>query len=69
MVVADASVALIGTLVQLGLYPLVIWLMLEIRDLTQRQKVLAQTNTVVIKTLLKKKVIDIEEISGVNLDG
>lgn len=48
---------------------MVIWLMLEIREVTQRQRVLSQTNTVVIKTLLKKKVIDIEEISGVNLDG
>lgn len=69
MVTADASVALVGTLVQLGLYPLVIWLMLENRDLTRRLKLLSKTNTVVIKTLLKKKVIDIEEISGVNLDG
>ncbi len=65
----EAFLPLTYTFVQLGLYPLVIWLMLEVRDLGKKQKKQLRTNTTVVKALLKKGIIEPDDISGVYLDG
>ena len=57
----------LGTLVNLGLYPFVIWLILEVRDQAKKQDNIDKTITIVVKTLLKKKIIESEEISGIRL--
>lgn len=63
----EGIVALTYTVVQLGLYPFVVYLILEMRDQGKRQRRLFKTTTVVVKTLLDKGIINHEEISGVNL--
>lgn len=57
----------IGTLVNLGLYPFVIWLVLELRDLVRRQDEMERSTTIIAKALIKKKILEPEEISGIRL--
>lgn len=65
----EALLPITNTIIQLGLYPLVLWLMLEVRDLGKKQKRQFATNTTVVKALLKKGIIAPDDISGIYLDG
>ena len=58
---------LIGTLINLGLYPFVVWIVLEVKDLSKRQLELEKSNTVIAKVLIKKHILEPEEISGIRL--